>query len=176
MSRARMAWAAIAVAAAVIVVDQVAKAIVRAQIAPGESVTLIEGFLHLVRARNSGIAGGHFADAGAGVIIAISAIALSGLVFVARSLGPRRWLWLPVGLIVGGGLGNLLDRVRVGYVTDFIVFGHGGPANLADQAITVGIVGLLLVAWLSDDPRREEREAGEAGPAEGGGEPAADPV
>jgi signal peptidase II len=169
--RARMAGAAIAVAALVIVVDQVAKAIVRHEIAPGESVGVIGGFLHLVLARNSGIAGGHFADAGAGAIIAISVVALTGLVFVARSLGPRRWLWLPVGLIVGGGLGNLLDRVRVGYVTDFIVFGHGGPANLADQAITVGIVALLLVAWLSDDPRRA---ASEAGAGEGGA--AADPA
>jgi signal peptidase II len=150
MSRARTVRAAVAVAVLVIVVDQVAKAIVRAEIAPGETVWVIGGFLHLVRARNSGIAGGHLADAGAGVIVAISAVALSGLVLVARSLGPRRWLWLPLGLIVGGGLGNLLDRVRSGAVTDFIVFGNGGPANLADQAITAGIIGLLLVAWRSD--------------------------
>jgi signal peptidase II len=172
MSRAGMIRAAVLVALLVILVDQVAKAIVRHEIAPGETVPVIDGFLHLVLARNSGIAGGHFADAGAGVIVAISAIALSGLVFVARSLGPRRWLWLPVGLIVGGGLGNLLDRVRVGYVTDFLVIGHGGPANLADQAIMLGIVGLLLVAWRSDRTDQAPSAADEPGPADAAPDPA----
>jgi signal peptidase II len=164
VSRAALARATLAVALAVIAVDQLAKAIVVHTIAPGTSVTVIGGAVHLVHARNSGIAGGHFADAGAGVIVAVSSIALSGLVLVARSLGPRRWLWLPLGLIVGGGLGNLLDRVRSGAVTDFLVFGHGGPANLADQAITLGIVGLLLVAWRSD--RTDRAAAGEAATAD----------
>lgn len=157
MPRARFARATIAVVVAVILVDQVAKALVRRDIAPGSSVTVIDGVLRLVHARNSGIAGGLFAGAGTAAIIAISLAALSGLVVVARVFGPRRWLWLPLGLIVGGGLGNVIDRIRSGAVTDFIVFGHQGPANLADQAITLGIIGLLLVAWRSDRvPRAEE--------------------
>jgi signal peptidase II len=170
MSRAALVRVAL-VAAAVIAIDQLAKAIVVHEIAPGTRVSVIGGVLHLVHARNSGIAGGYFADAGALVIVAVATIALTGLVLLARSLGPRRWLWLPLGLIVGGGLGNLIDRVRSGAVTDFIVFGNGGPANMADQAITLGIVGLLLVAWRSDRTDREDRPATSDADA-----PAADPA
>lgn len=134
-------------AVVVLLVDQLSKAIVVREIDPGTSVPVIDGVLRLVHTSNTGIAGGRLADADVGVIVAIAAAGLGGLMLVARSLGPRRGLWLPVGLVLGGGLGNLLDRFRSGAVTDFLVFGDSGPANLADQAILLGVVGMLIVGW-----------------------------
>jgi len=153
-------WPALVVAAAVVAVDQVSKAIVRASITPGERIQVIDGVLRLVNARNSGIAGGLLADQPMALVIGISLVAIVVLVLVARMLGPRRWVWLPIGLILGGALGNLLDRLSAGAVTDFLVLGRGGPANLADQAITLGVVGLLIVAWRSPEERPDRADAG----------------
>jgi signal peptidase II len=146
------------VAIVVIAIDQLAKAIVRAQIAPGEDVRVIGAdTLHLVNARNSGIAGGLLAGQSTALIIAVSAVALLSLSWIATRLAPRGGLaWLPVGMVLGGGLSNLLDRLTQGAVTDWIVRGHSGPMNLADQAITLGIVILLVLVWRGD---RAERRA-----------------
>ena len=112
--------------------------------------------MHLVNARNSGIAGGLLAGQSTALIIAVSAVALVGLLWIATRLAPRGGLaWLPVGMVLGGGLSNLLDRLTSGAVTDWIVRGHSGPMNLADQAITLGIVILLVLVWRGD--RAESR-------------------
>jgi signal peptidase II len=137
---------------AVVAIDQIAKAVVRHQITPGEDVRVIgTNTLHLVNARNSGIAGGLLAGQSTALIILVSAVALVGLLWIATRLAPRGGLaWLPVGMVLGGGLSNLLDRVTSGAVTDWIVRGHSGPMNLADQAITLGIVILLVLVWRGD--------------------------
>lgn len=153
-------WPVIAVAAVVVAVDQLAKVVVRASITPGEPVTVVDGVLRLVNARNSGIAGGLLAGQPIVLVVGVSLVALVVLGLVARMLGPRRWAWLPIGLILGGALGNLLDRVRAGAVTDFLVLGHGGPANLADQAITAGVIALAIVAWRSPDQRLDRADGG----------------
>ena len=160
LAAARRWWPALVVALGVVAVDQVSKAIVRAAITPGERISVIDGVLRLVHARNSGIAGGLLAGQPLGLIIGVSLAAIIVLALVARMLGPGRWTWLPIGLILGGALGNLLDRVRAGAVTDFLVLGNGGPANLADQAITLGVIGLLIVAWRSPDQRLDGADTG----------------
>jgi signal peptidase II len=148
----------------VVAIDQLAKAVVRAQIAPGEDVRVIgTNTLHLVNARNSGIAGGLLAGHSTALIVAVSAVALVGLLAVATRLAPRGGLaWLPVGMVLGGGLSNLLDRLTSGAVTDWIVRGHSGPMNLADQAITLGIVILLVLVWRGDRAERAELRPGVA--------------
>ena len=156
-------------ALAVIAVDQISKAIVVRTIDQGETIQVVNGLLRLVHYRNPGIAGGHLAGAPTLAIVALTTASLVGLLLMVRSLGPRRLLWLPAGLLLGGGLGNLIDRVRTGAVTDFLVVRNGGPANLADQAITVGIVGLLLVAWFTRPARapQEPAPAGASGSQDG---------
>lgn len=158
--RLRRWWPALAVALVVVAVDQASKAIVRASITPGERIAVIDGVLRLVHARNSGIAGGLLAGQPIVLVTGVSLVAIAVVVLVARMLGPRRWVWLPIGLILGGALGNLLDRIRAGAVTDFLVFGRGGPANLADQAITIGVIALVIVAWRSPDQRLDRADAG----------------
>jgi signal peptidase II len=152
MRSPRVSRAGIAVAAAVLVADQITKALVVHGIPAGSRRVVIGGVVELVHTRNSGIAGGHFAGAGS-LVLVLSAVALVGLVALALASGLGRARWLALGLIVGGGLGNLVDRVRTGAVTDFLMLGDRRPANLADQAIFVGVVAILVLALRPERPR-----------------------
>jgi signal peptidase II len=159
-------WRAVWLGAAVVVLDQVTKALVRSALEQGERHELLP-VLDLVHVRNTGIAFGFLADGGA-LLVAGTAVALIALMaFVAAHAG-RPLVWLPAGLLLGGAAGNLLDRVHQGHVTDFLKL-PGWPAfNVADIAITFGVVSLIYV--LEGPPRRREREAeGHAAPAVDGG-------
>ena len=86
--------------------------------------------------RNSGVAFGQLQDGGrrsSSVVIAIAIVAL--LVYFARNAS-RPWIWLPTGLLLGGALGNIVDRIREGAVIDFIKLPHWPAFNVADSAIT----------------------------------------
>ena len=133
----------------VLVVDQVTKAIVRASMNVGERHEILP-FLHLVRARNEGIAFGALAGGGT-VVIAILAAALIGLVVYFVTNSTKRLAWLPTGLLLGGAIGNIIDRVRIGGVTDFVQFPHWPAFNVADMAITAGVVALVFAIDASDD-------------------------
>ena len=143
-----MNQAAIARATAVVgltvIADQAAKAIAVASLERGEEVNVFLG-LDMTYVRNEGVAFGALSGGGPLLVIAIT-IALGGLVayFVANSDVP--FLWLPVGLILGGALGNLADRARDGAVVDFIDPIAWPAFNLADAAIVVGVLGLVYVA------------------------------
>lgn len=139
-----------AVGLAVVALDQLTKALVRAELRPGEARDVLAG-LDLVRVRNTGVAFGFLADGGALLVVGTALALLGLLVFFATHAG-RPLVWLPVGLLLGGALGNLIDRARDGAVTDFVKFPHFPAFNVADMAITVGVVALVLV--LEGRPRR----------------------
>ncbi|MGD0196292.1 MAG: signal peptidase II [Solirubrobacteraceae bacterium] len=144
-SGSTLAWRrAGVVAAAVIVLDQSAKAAIRGGVALGGQRSVIPGVLVLVHSQNSGVA--FSALSGSTVIVTLLALAVLGalLAFFAR-FASQPLLWLPAGLIAGGALGNLIDRLRDGSVTDFIKLPDWPAFNLADSAITVGVVVLVLV-------------------------------
>lgn len=137
-------WArAAAVVAVVLILDRLSKHAVVAGIPVGDVRHVLPG-LQLVHVRNSGVAFGFFAGGGA-LVLVLTLAALAGLIvyFVARPT--RRWLWLPTGLLVGGALGNLIDRLLNGSVTDFIKLPHWPAFNVSDIAITVGVVVLVIV-------------------------------
>jgi len=138
------------VAVAVVVADQAVKALVRSSIDRGDAVDLFLR-IKLVNVRNNGIAFGAFA--GGGVVLVIFALAALAalLIFFARHRD-RPLVWLPTGLLIGGAAGNLIDRVRDGAVTDFIDFPWWPAFNVADIAITFGVLTLLYV--LEGPPRR----------------------
>ncbi len=142
---ARENWLRVAIVAAVVIVlDQVSKGLLRSSLAFGASTTVVPGVLTLVRTTNSGVA--FSALSGSVVVVTLLALAVLALLlsFFAR-LATRRLLWLPTGMVAGGALGNLIDRVRLGAVTDFIKLPHWPAFNVADSAVTLGVVALVLM-------------------------------
>ena len=132
-----------AAVALVIALDQGSKQLVVSALRRGESVDVVPG-LELTNTRNTGVAFG--ALEGSGTIVALLiAVALAVLVgYFAMNAG-RPWLWLPAGMVLGGALGNLVDRVREGAVVDFVDPVAWPAFNVADSAIVIGVFGLLYV-------------------------------
>jgi signal peptidase II len=148
----RTSLAAAGAAAVVVAIDQLVKELVRAEIEPGERLDLIAG-IELVNVRNSGIAFGLLSDGGALLVVG-TAVALLALVFFFVTHTGRPLVWLPTGLLLGGAVGNLIDRARDGSVTDFVKFPHFPAFNVADMAITFGVLALIYV--LEGPPRRRD--------------------
>jgi signal peptidase II len=156
MSRA-LPW--FAVAAAIVVADQITKWLVLARFAPGERVELT-GFMNLVLVFNKGAAFSFLADAPGWQTPVLVAFALGAAVLVSVLLvrDPSRRLYCAgLALILGGAVGNVIDRLRFGHVVDFLDLHAGGwhwPAfNVADSAITVGAVLLILDGFRSHENR-----------------------
>jgi signal peptidase II len=147
---ARTTLTAGAVAAGVVAVDQLTKALVRDNLAFGERRDLLAG-VDLVNVRNSGVAFGLLEGGGTVLVVGTALALLALVVFFATHTG-RPLVWLPTGLLLGGATGNLIDRARDGSVTDFIKFPHFPAFNVADMAITFGVVALIYV--LEGPPRR----------------------
>ena len=146
MSARARAWIAmLAVAAIVVALDQGAKAAIVETMTPGERTDLALGF-DLTRVMNSGIAFGLFSGGDDALVILFTAASLALILgwFALDSTRPA--LWLGVGLLAGGALGNLADRVRDGAVTDFFDPPLWPAFNLADIAITAGVVVIALIA------------------------------
>jgi signal peptidase II len=143
-------WLALlAVAAAAIFADQLTKQVIARTLTVGDSVEIIGPF-SIRHVENSGIAFGLFASRTT-FVIAITAIAVGWMVwFFARS--GRRHPVLPValGFVLGGSIANLIDRVRLGHVTDFLDLEAWPAFNLADTFIVVGVAALFLTLVLAD--------------------------
>jgi signal peptidase II len=147
--RARAFLRAAAVIVVVIGLDQLTKALVRSGIAEGSERSVFF-FVKLVHVRNKGVAFGFFS--GGGVVVLVFTLIALGLLVGYLAIRPNRpWLWLPTGLLIGGAVGNLIDRVANGAVTDFIKFPAWPAFNVADISITFGVLALL---WVLEGPRR----------------------
>ena len=140
------------VAVVTVLVDQAVKAIVRGSIPVGGQEDVVPG-VHLVHVRNSGVAFGFFAGGG-WLLIVVGAVALGALLAFFATHVRRPLAWLPVGLLIGGAAGNFVDRLRLGAVTDFVKLPHWPAFNVADVAITLGVIALIYV--LEGPPRHAE--------------------
>jgi signal peptidase II len=149
------AWARVAaVTAAVVALDQATKALVRAGIDEGDRKAVIPG-VDLVHTTNSGVAFGALAGGGV-VVTVVVAVALAALLAYFATHIRRALVWLPTGMLLGGAVGNVIDRARAGAVTDFVQIPLGFPAfNLADTSITLGVVVLLYVVERDGAARRD---------------------
>jgi signal peptidase II len=157
--RARAWLAATAVLVVVVAADQLTKAAVRSSITPGEERRFLPG-VELVNTRNHGVAFGFLPGSHVGVTILIVVALLALLVYFALHL-TRPLIWLPTGMLIGGAVGNVVDRLRSDSVTDFVKLPLGWPPfNLADASITIGIFVLFLVI----DRSRERAPGQETGP------------
>jgi len=137
------------VAGAAVLADQLTKHVVASAIAVDDGVTMV-GPVSIHHVRNSGIAFGLFASRTSAVIL-LTALAVGAMIiFFARSAQRHPLLPVALGLVLGGSLSNLVDRVRLGYVTDFIDFRWWPAFNLADTFIVVG-VGLLFFSFVAAD-------------------------
>ena len=137
------AWARAGfVLAAVLAADQVTKVLVRNALAVGERREIL-GPLDLVRVNNDGIAFGFLGGGQAVVAIAVAAALVGLIVYFVLNAG-RPLVWLPTGLLLGGALGNVFDRLRDGVVTDFLRLPHWPAFNVADMAITAGVIALVF--------------------------------
>ena len=148
-------WAGLAaVVGAAVAGDQLTKHLVTSRLALDQASQVI-GPLSIHRVENAGIAFGLFTSA-TGVVIALTALAVVWmLVYFARSGARHPAIPAGLGLLIGGSLSNLVDRVRLGHVTDFIDFGWWPAFNLADSFIVIG-VGILLAAMFGADRSRKQ--------------------
>ncbi len=143
--------------AIVIVVDQLSKNLVASMMETGQSITVINKFFYITYVRNPGAAFGMFPYQTA-FFIAITLVVSVLILYYYRIISDdHKWLRFGLALQLGSALGNLVDRVRSGYVIDFIDFSIWPPVfNLADSAIVIGI-GIFLITFWRDYDMKSER-------------------
>jgi signal peptidase II len=141
-----------ALALVIVGLDQLTKHLIRSGIPVGESNKFLPG-IQLVHVRNTGVAFSLLAGGGT-LVLVFTLAALAVLTGYLAWRPERRWLWLPTGLLIGGAIGNLVDRLVNGAVTDFIKFPLWPAFNVADMSITFGVLALL---WVLEGPRSDGR-------------------
>lgn len=133
----------------VVILDQLSKAWLVANVAPGEILEVVGDYVRLVHHQNSGALFGLFRDQA--LLFGLLSLVVIGLIvgYHARS-GRSRYMSIALGFLLGGAIGNLVDRLRLGYVVDFVDIGIGNlrfyTFNVADSAISTAIVLLVAVA------------------------------
>ncbi len=150
LSRSRAWRLAGALCGLVVVLDQAAKAIVENNLVPGQQVDVLGPF-GLTLSHNQGVAFGLASGSGAPLVVfAIVALGVVGFILHRNPTLPG--IWVAAGLIAGGALGNLADRLRAGAVTDYVEIGSWPPFNLADVAITAGVVLFAIIFIQAGEP------------------------
>ncbi|MGK2877708.1 MAG: signal peptidase II [Solirubrobacterales bacterium] len=144
---------ALLTAAAIVIFDQWTKWLAFSELSPGETESVLPG-LSLGQTRNDGIAFGVFAGR-PWIVFSLMGIALTVLIWFYLKHQGRPGLWLATGLLLGGAIGNAIDRISLGYVRDFIELPHFPSFNIADVAITLGVIVLVLTV---EQVRPEERD------------------
>lgn len=126
----------------VVVLDQAAKALVERHLVPGQEVEVL-GPIELTLSHNSGVAFG-LASGGGTRLVLLTVLALLVIGFLFWRSPTQPGMWVAAGLLAGGALGNLADRVRADAVTDYVQIGSWPAFNLADVAVTAGVIVLAL--------------------------------
>lgn len=146
----------------ILAADQLTKALVVASLAVGEKARVLGDLVQIWHAQNRGAAFSLF-QGGTILFLIVSVLSIAMVAYFHRSLLDRRtWLHVVLGIVLGGTLGNFIDRLRQGYVTDWLSVGIGDTRwptfNVADSSVVVGI-GILVVYLLLTSPDRREATA-----------------
>jgi signal peptidase II len=158
--RAGAHWAIfLGLAAIVLILDQITKAWLVANVSIGQVVNVVGDLVRLVFSQNSGALFGLFKDQA--IVFGLVSIVVVGVIVAYHSrVGQSPYLSVALGLLLGGALGNMTDRLRLGYVVDFVDVGIGAfrwyTFNVADAAISVAIVMLVAVALVPSLARAVE--------------------
>ena len=139
-------WTGWVVSLGVMAMDQGTKIWAMRALGPGETRTIWDGIFKLTMVHNPGAAFGVFPQ-GTAAFLAVSTVVALGLfayLFFSKPSGPRAW---GSALILGGTLGNLIDRARLGYVVDFLALGNWTVFNVADVALVLGVGLTILGLW-----------------------------
>jgi signal peptidase II len=151
-------WARVGlVLALVVLIDQVTKALVRNGVEVGEEDSILPA-VTLVHVRNTGVAFGAFSGGGIIVVVLVAA-ALAALLYYFVTHIDKPLIWLPTGMLLGGSIGNIIDRVRDGAVTDFVKLPAWPAFNVADISITFGVLVLLWVIEQQDGTDAADRRS-----------------
>lgn len=161
MSRGGVVGLAAATAVAVVALDVAAKVLVRGELTRGSEREVVGQLLRLVHTENEGVAFGRLSGSPVLVALLVGAAVLALVGYFLTHLDADG-VWLPTGLLVGGAAGNAIDRASGGSVTDFVKLTHWPAFNVADIAITLGVIVLLVV--VERDARAKERQAAADGP------------
>lgn len=169
----RIAWAAFGFALVIIVVDQLTKAMILGaadvpdpRLIPNGYVfaEVIPGLLRFSMVRNTGVSFGLFGGGEARWFLTVFSVVVTVALAIWATRATRRTLIAAIGLVMGGAIGNVIDRVRFGYVVDFIDLSQTGVFpwvfNVADSAITIGVV-LLILDSLRPEPSAQLGAANE---------------
>jgi signal peptidase II len=137
-------------AALIIVIDQATKAFIVDWLKPQGSVSIIGDLLRLTFVTNSGVAFGMLT--GIPYVLTVPIVILIGVIvyYLVITLGRSFLLTLALSLELGGALGNLIDRIRLGYVVDFVKFPYWPAFNVADSCVVIGAIGLAFVLLWQD--------------------------
>lgn len=137
----------------VVLVDQLSKKLVQHHVAPGDEDSVLPG-LSIVHTTNKGVAFSAL-EGHTGLVVAAIALAVGALIaYFARNFA-QPLIWLPTGLLAGGAAGNIFDRARDGGVTDFLKLPLWPAFNVADLAITLGVLALLYALEVGDEDHRD---------------------
>jgi signal peptidase II len=146
---------AVITAAAVVAIDQFVKALVRSGVPEGSVRELLPG-VDLVHTKNTGVSFGLLSSAPAWVVGLVSTVALLLVVSLLVRVAPGRAGRVAAALIVGGAIGNLIDRITIGSVTDFLDLPLLPPCNVADIAITFGAITMAAAILLGGQERQDQ--------------------
>lgn len=160
-SKLRYLFYIIIVPGIIIAIDQYTKSIVRQNLALGESwvpVDWLAPYARVLHWYNTGVAFGLFQGGGIIFILLPLVIVIGMLVYFPRIPDDDWTLRLALSLQLGGALGNLIDRITIGHVTDFISVGRFPVFNVADSAITIGVIVLILGVYIQERKEKKARE------------------
>lgn len=145
----------------IVAIDQFTKGLVRQNLALGESwmpLDWLAPYARVLHWYNTGVAFGLFQGGGIIFILLPIVIVVGILVYFPRIPDGDWTLRLALSLQLGGALGNLVDRITIGHVTDFISVGQFPVFNIADSAITIGVIVLILGVWIQEKREKAARE------------------
>lgn len=160
------------IAGLIVLADQITKSVIRQNLALQETWVpwaWLAPYARIVHWYNTGVAFGMFQNGNLIFSILAAIVSLAIIVVYPRIPRTERITRIATGMMLAGAIGNLIDRITIGHVTDFISIGSFAVFNVADMSITCGVGVLVLGVWLQE--RREHKQAGgdhPASPADGG--------